>query len=164
MSSMLVNQLRFARSEFVRGLVGVSDEEARRRFGAMNSISWMIGHMADQENRYWVWWGQGKAMLPELRNQVGFGRPASTPPLEEMWSAWRSATAAADLFLETLNQETLTSHFEQRGQPIAENVGTLLLRNIYHYWYHTGEAHAVRQMLGHTDLPQFIGRITPYQP
>jgi hypothetical protein len=31
------------------------------------------------------------------------------------------------------------------------------MRNIYHYWFHTGEAHAVRQMLGHTDLPQFVG-------
>ena len=27
----------------------------------------------------------------------------------------------------------------------------------YHYWYHLGEAHATRQMLGHTDLPQFVG-------
>ncbi len=27
----------------------------------------------------------------------------------------------------------------------------------YHYWFHLGEAHAVRQMLGHKDLPQFVG-------
>jgi hypothetical protein len=27
----------------------------------------------------------------------------------------------------------------------------------YHYWFHCGEAHAIRQMLGHTDLPQFVG-------
>jgi hypothetical protein len=33
----------------------------------------------------------------------------------------------------------------------------LLHRNLYHYWYHTGEAAAIRQMLGHTDLPQFVG-------
>ena len=36
-------------------------------------------------------------------------------------------------------------------------MGTLILRNTYHYWYHTGEAHAIRQMLGHQDLPQFVG-------
>jgi hypothetical protein len=33
----------------------------------------------------------------------------------------------------------------------------MLHRNTYHYWYHLGEAHAIRQMLGHTDLPQFVG-------
>jgi hypothetical protein len=27
----------------------------------------------------------------------------------------------------------------------------------YHYWFHLGEAHAIRQMLGHPDLPQFVG-------
>ena len=43
------------------------------------------------------------------------------------------------------------------GQACAESIGTLLLRNIYHYWFHTGEAHAIRQMLGHRDLPQFVG-------
>jgi hypothetical protein len=33
----------------------------------------------------------------------------------------------------------------------------MLLRNIYHYWFHTGEAHAARQQLGHTELAQFVG-------
>ena len=33
----------------------------------------------------------------------------------------------------------------------------MLLRNIYHYWFHMGEAHAIRQLLGHPDLPQFVG-------
>jgi hypothetical protein len=37
----------------------------------------------------------------------------------------------------------------------------------YHYWYHLGEALAVRQMLGHRDLPDFVGDIdsqAPYRP
>ena len=50
----LVDQLRFARSEWVRALEGVSDEDARRRLTPMNSISWMVGHLAWQENRYWL--------------------------------------------------------------------------------------------------------------
>ena len=33
----------------------------------------------------------------------------------------------------------------------------MLLRNVYHYWFHTGEAHAVRQSLGHQGLPEFVG-------
>jgi hypothetical protein len=27
----------------------------------------------------------------------------------------------------------------------------------YHYSFHTGEAHAIRQQLGQPDLPQFVG-------
>jgi hypothetical protein len=36
----------------------------------------------------------------------------------------------------------------------------MLLRVTYHYWFHTGEAHAVRQQLGHPDLPQFVGNMS----
>jgi hypothetical protein len=45
--------------------------------------------------------------------------------------------------------------------------GNLLQRVIYHYWYHTGENMAIRQLLGHGRLPQFVGAIdtkAPYQP
>jgi hypothetical protein len=40
------------------------------------------------------------------------------------------------------------------------------LRNMYHYWFHMGEAHAIRQMLGHSHLPQFVGDMSEalYQP
>jgi len=36
----------------------------------------------------------------------------------------------------------------------------------YHYWFHTGEAHAIRQMLGRGELPQFVGDMTKafYRP
>lgn len=51
MPPQLVTQLRFTRDEFVRGLTGLTDEEARRRFQPINWISWMIGHVAWQEQR-----------------------------------------------------------------------------------------------------------------
>ncbi len=50
----LVLQLRFTRSEFKRGLDGLSDADARRRLEPMNCISWNIGHLAWQEQRYWL--------------------------------------------------------------------------------------------------------------
>ena len=40
----LVSQLRFTRAEFQRGLEGLTDAEACRRFMPMNCISWNIGH------------------------------------------------------------------------------------------------------------------------
>ncbi len=163
---LLVAQLRFARSEFARGLEGVTDEEARRRFMPMNCISWMVGHLANQEHRYWVGLAQQKDIVPGLVDLVGYGKPASTPPLEEMWAAWRKVTAAADEFLDTLTPETLQIFMKRDGKPVDESTGTLLMRNTYHYWYHTGEAAAVRQMLGHTNLPEFVGEINTvaYRP
>jgi len=163
----LVLQLRFTRSEWRRALAGVSDEEARRRFLPMNSISWMIGHLAWQEHRYFVMAGQGRNILPELGLLVGNGAPASTPPLAEMWAAWRTATEAADPYLDALTTEDLTRYAQMNGRRMFETTGTLLRRTTYHYWYHIGEAQAVRQLLGHTNLPEFVGDIgdaAPYVP
>jgi hypothetical protein len=156
----LVNQLRFARSEFVRGLAEVKDPEAQRRFGQMNSLSWMVGHLAWQEQRYWLQRAQGQLLFPQLNELLAYGRPASTPPVEEMWSLWRQVTAAADPWLEAATPERLAA-------PLAEgssSAGTFLLRMIYHYWYHLGEGLAVRQLLGQANLPEFVGDIDGQAP
>jgi len=150
----------------MRCLAGISDEDARKRLLPMNCISWMIGHLATQEQFYWVYFAQGKLVQPHLYELVGHGRPASTPPLEEMWQAWQEVTTAADEFLETITSELTTTYLRQGDEHSRETVGTMLQRNIYHYWFHTGEAHAVRQQLGHSDLPQFVGDMSTavYRP
>ena len=162
----LVIQLRFARSEFVRCVGTVSAEDAVRRFEPMNCISWMVGHLASQEHYLWVEAAQGQNLAPDLRQLVGFGQPPSTPPWDEMWAVWHTITRAADPFLDTLTEERLTTHLVRSGQPMREDVGISLLRNMYHYWYHLGEAHAIRQMLGHRNLPQFVGDMSQvlYRP
>jgi DinB family protein len=162
----LITQLRFARSEFVRGLEGVSEADGLRRLLPMNSIGWMVGHLANQEHRYWVVWAQQRNVAPGLDERVGSGKPASTPPLGEMWAAWQTVTAAADAYLDALTPALLETHLKRDGAPVAQSVGTLLLRNLYHYWFHTGEAAAVRQMLGHPNLPDFVGDMSavPYRP
>ena len=166
MTHPLVTQLRFARSEFVRGLDGVSEADGVRRLEPMNCISWSVGHLAHQEHAYWVYLPTGRLLYPNLHELVGGGRPASTPPLGEMWAVWRAVTAAADTYLDTLTQEVLLTHLQGEHGPARESVGTMLLRNMDHYWFHLGEAHAVRQMLGHTDLPQFVGDMSAalYRP
>jgi uncharacterized damage-inducible protein DinB len=158
MTHPVVEQLRFTRSEFQRALKGVTDEEARQRFMPMNSISWIVGHLAAQEQRYWLFFAQGgENVVPRLID-MGYGKPASTPPLDEMWQAWHTVIAAVDPYLDTLTTEDLL-RFPTRpdGTPVDETIGTLMRRVIYHYWYHTGESQAIRQLLGHTDLPTFVG-------
>jgi hypothetical protein len=164
-----VQQLRFARSEFVRALEGITDDEARWRSMPLNCISWNIGHLAWQEQRYWLIRAQNRVLLPELNERFANGAPASTPPLAEIWAAWRAVTAAADPWLDTLTTELLSAprEFQVEGGAIVLSFGTLMLRTTYHYWYHTGESMAVRQMLGHSDLPNFVGNIddeAPYEP
>ncbi len=157
MAHPLVTQLRFARHEFVRCLDGVSLQESYIRMGQMNCISWTIGHLASQENRYFVFLAQGKTIQADLQKITGYGSKPSAPRLDDMWAAWREVTANADVYLDTLTSETLQSHLEWEGKPLNESVGTMLQRTLYHYWFHTGEAHAIRQMLGHRKIPQFVG-------
>ena len=152
-----VAQLRFVRGELLRGYTDLSDEDARVRIGPMNCLSWILGHVATQENFYWVRLAQGQRLLPELRALVGHGSQPATPPLTDMLMAWKTITAAADVYLDTLRPEMLKEHFELEGKPMKETIGTMLFRNLYHYWYHIGESQAIRQSLGHKDLPEYVG-------
>ena len=167
MTHSLVSQLRFTRSEFMRGVKGVSDDDARKRLLPMNCISWNIGHLTWQEQRYFLRFGQGKMLLPEIDRSFANGAPASTPSLDEVLSAWRPITSATDPWLDTLTSSKLEQHVISNGKQIAYKHGNLLQRVIYHYWYHIGENLAIRQQLGHKRLPQFVGAIdskAPYRP
>ena len=167
MAHPLVEQLRFARNEFQRALRDITVEEGNRHFGSMNSAGWIVGHLASQEQFYWHLMAQGNVVAPEVI-ACATGKPMSTPPMDEMWRHWEALTEAANPYLDTLTNEHLLTRFNNpdTGQPWRENVGTMLLRQTYHYWFHIGESQAIRQLLGHTDLPNFVGAFgdTPYRP
>lgn len=166
MTHPLVAQLRFARAEFVRALAGVTDDEARRHFPPMNCLAWNIGHLAWQEQRYWLLAGQGRLLLPALNARFASGAPADAVGLDESWDAWRVITAAADPWLDALT----TARLQEEGSLAAGDerfiftFGSLLLRTTYHYWYHTGESMAIRQLLGHRDLPELVGDLDHEAP
>ncbi len=166
MTHPLVTQLHFARHEFLRCLDGIDEKDAVKRVMPMNCLSWIIGHLASQENAYWVYLGQGESIYPELRELVGYGKPASMPPLADMRAAWKTITQRADAFLDHLNIQRMQEHFIRNEKPLDETIGSMLHRNVYHYWFHTGEAHAIRQSLGHINLPDFVGDMSGfgYQP
>ena len=167
MTHPLVDQLRFTRNEFKRCLKGLSAEDAAKRIMPMNCIAWNVGHLAWHEQRYFVTYGQGEILMPELNELFAYGAPASTPDLDEMLKAWKKMTRAADPFLDSLTTKKLTEQVIKDGKPINRYWGNMLQRVIYHYWYHTGENAAIRQNLGHTNLPQFVGSIdtqAPYRP
>jgi hypothetical protein len=162
----LVEQLHFTRSEFKRGLVSVTPADALRRLEPMNSIGWIIGHLAAQEQRFWLTRAQGRTPYPDLDGIAGFGSPPSTPPLDEMLAQWETIVAEADIYLEGTNSTTLQGPMAS-GSSGSWNAGTNLQRSIYHYWFHLGEVLLIRQMLGHTNLPEYVGNLArqaPYRP
>lgn len=167
MAHPLVDQFRFTRHEWLRGLEGVSDEDAARHFGPMNCISWTLGHMAWHEQRSWLQRPQGTILFPVLNQLFAYGAPMSTPPLKEMLDTWSAVTTAADPFLDGLTTAKLQTDLLLEGRSVGQSIGSALRRVTYHYWYHAGEVQAIRQLLGHRGLPEYVGEIeteAPYRP
>lgn len=163
MAHPLVTQLRFSRSEFQRGLAELTEDDACRRIGPANSISWSIGHLAWQEQRYWLTRMQGlKPVFPRLMEEFCFGCPPSTPRLAEMWEIWNAVTELVDPYLDTVTTEILESSIQQGN--VTFQPGSLLHRTIYHYWFHLGENLGLRQAMNHSNLPQFVGDIDSQAP
>ena len=54
----------------------------------MNSIGWIVAHMAWHEQRYWLTRAQGVTPHPELNEIAANGGPPTTPSLEAMLAAW----------------------------------------------------------------------------
>jgi hypothetical protein len=91
----------------------------------------------------------------------------STPVFSEMLAIWQQVTKATDPYLDTLTTEALQVELLVEGRPVGQSIGSGLRRITYHYWYHTGEIQAMRQMLGHANLPEYVGEIeaeAPYRP
>ena len=164
MSHPLVDQLRFTRSEWLRGLEGVSEEDGSCHFGPMNCISWTVGHLAWHEQRTFLQRPQNIVLFPDLNELFAYGAPMSTPSLKEMLIAWQQVTEAADPYLDTFTTEILLTDLLLNGESVGQSRGSALRRITYHYWYHIGEIQAIRQMLGHQGLPEYVGAIEDEAP
>ena len=153
--------VRFAISEFQRVLEGLADEEAQictsKPDGSqMNAVTWTIGHIA----MHWLF---AYALMTRERMPIGerlFFGPGDdpTPPsLGDMRTMFADATARTEGWLPDVDDDLLSS--KRDFGPLAdETLGTQLMRAVLHTWFHTGEVNAVRQMLGHAEIP-FVGRL-----
>ena len=162
MAHPLVDQLRFTRSEWLRGVRGVPEADGVRRLKPMNSIGWIVGHMAWQEQRYWLTRLSGATPLPILNELVANGAPATTPPLGDMLEAWRTVTAEADRVLDGLDETAMSTDLPSPGP--SRLTGNAIQRVTYHYWFHIGEVLAIRQLLDHPRRPEFVGDIDGEAP
>ena len=163
----LVDQLDFTRSEWLRGLEGISEEDGARHLGPMNCVSWTVGHLAWQEQRYFLERAQGKLAFAELNTTYAYGAPMSTPILSDTLGTWREVIQTSRAYLDSLTTESLQQDLPLEGKLVGQSIGSAMRRMTYHYWYHIGEIQAIRQMLGHTGLPEYVGDIeslAPYRP
>jgi DinB superfamily len=163
----VVEQLRFTRSEWLRGLRGVTEEDGARHFGQMNSIGWIVGHLTWQEQRYLLDRPQGIMPRPDIQKEFFSGAAMTTPSLRKMLAAWRSITKESDTFLDTLTTRKLLVDLPFNGKHSGQTQGDAIRRMTYHYWFHIGEILAIRQILGQKRLPEYVGAIeakAPYRP
>jgi hypothetical protein len=78
-----------------------------------------------------------------------------------MQAAWHRIVAGADPFLATLTSADLERRPAHDQRPNPPTTGSQLQYVTYHYWSHIGEVSAVRQILGNTELAQYVGDLPP---
>ena len=156
-----IELVRFTQAEFQRGLEGLTDEEAQRRIAKasgskMNAITWIVSHIVGHWLSVATYAKDGE--LPwHLVRFVGPAADPTPPPLDEALKLLRDTKASIDWLTdadETLLSTTREEHLlSKQGQ---DNIGTALINAVLHTWFHTGEINAIRQMLGHAEIP-FVG-------
>ena len=160
----LVPQLRFTRSEFKRALEGLTDAEARQTLHA-HELHQLEHRPPGLAGAALLAVARARSvLLPHVNEQFAYGAPASTPPLDEMWQPGTPSRTPPIRGSIRSRPPNCNRNVVANGEPLGTNWGTLLQRVIYHYWYHTGENMAIRQNLGHTDLPEFVGDIDSEAP
>jgi hypothetical protein len=117
--------------------------------------------MAWHEQRYWLTRLAGETPEPVLNEVAASGGPMTTPSLGAMLRAWKHVTTAADPRLDALDEASMLSGLP--GSP-PRQTGTAILRVTYHYWFHTGEILAIRQLLDHPHRPEYVGDIDGRAP
>ena len=89
MAHPLVDQLRFTRAEWLRALRGTPEADGLRRVEPMNSIGWIVGHLAWHEQRYFLTRAQGLTPVPILNDVAAMLHVLDVPPrVAEAAAAW----------------------------------------------------------------------------
>ena len=152
----------FAIAEFRRGLEGLTPDEARTRVpkagaGEMNAITWIAGHVST----HWLSvaaLAAGHARPEDAGRFAGANADPTPPELETMLARLDAARSATREWLAAAADELLAQ--PMGGRAGGENLGEGVLRATLHTWFHAGEVNAVRQMLGHAEIP-FVGPGVP---
>ena len=158
----VVAMLLVTRREFRRALRGIPEREAMVRVGGMNSVSWIVAHVAWQEDLFWRHLAQGLPSNARLA-KAQTGASPSVPDFQQALAHWREVTRATEAYLRNLSVDALATHGEApelgSENPLGEeNLGTLVVRCLMHYWSHIGEISAIRSLVSIAG-PEFVGSL-----
>lgn len=132
-----------------------------RAIGRLNAGSWIVAHVAQQQEAYWCTGAQGLEPDEWLAGlDVGFGSEPSVPDYAESLAAFGRVRARAIPYLRSLRDGDLDSIMESsRGSGGAPTVGDLLVRSVGHLFVHTGELATIASLVGAPDMSP-PGRLT----
>jgi hypothetical protein len=148
---LIVRLLLDAREEFRRVSEAVPNPGRGGAIGRLNAGSFIVAHIASQDDRVWNAGAQGLAGDAWLSDaNAGHGAPRSTPDYVEALAALDRTFARSAPFLEALTETEL-------DQPLSSDVpgrtiGAQLARSIGHTWAHAGELSALASLVGAPDL------------
>ena len=145
------------RRELRRAIEGLNDVDMEKRVGGINSVAWIIGHLAWQEQAYWLE-PRGLPLVSAQLADYGSGKtvPEQMDTFETLFAQWQKVTESSNDWLESLSTEDLKGHLKGRKSFEKENIGSLLMRVIGHYYLHIGQITVIRKILGY-NVPAFVG-------
>lgn len=115
--------------------------------GRLNAGSWIVGHVASQQDQYWNVAGQGREPDPWIvAQQVRTGDPPTNPSYAEARAALYRAETAALPFLLAMTEADLAR------APRRRTFGEMLARSVTHLYAHGGELAAIASLVGAPDL------------
>jgi hypothetical protein len=146
-----------ARADLLRAIDGFDDARAALRVAGLNEPAWMVAHLAEQEQRYWLKAFGKPAVVAEL---AGYrrARPDVVLPLSAALSAWRTVADATTGVLLGFEEGGAEAFPPERSYVPAEPIAVLCLRVFGHYYLHVGQLTAVRRTLG-MPVPTFVGKL-----
>jgi hypothetical protein len=157
----LVRLLWDAYDEVERVASALPNPGRGRAIGRLNAGSWIVVHLAQQQEAYWCTGAQRlepDGWLAEQR--AGFGDEPSVPDFGEATQAFARVRASATPYLRSLRPEDLDAVAPRSGSRGADQTtGDLLVRSVAHLFVHTGELTAIASLVGAPDLG-VPGRLT----
>ena len=132
-----------------------------RAIGRLNAGSWIVAHLAKQQDDYWNAGAQGLAPDVWLVEQrVGFGDALLVPDFAEAVGAFGRVRAGAIPYLRSLSEKDLDTVVRRSSSSrVEQTAGELLARSVGHCFAHTGELAAIASLVGAPDLG-VPGRLT----
>jgi uncharacterized damage-inducible protein DinB len=157
MTPIVSHAVLAVREDLLRALEGLDDRSGALRLGGLNEAAWIVAHLAEQEQRYWL----ASFGLPEVAPEVApYRRGRSDEPLtlSEALDAWQRVAAATAPRLRRLGAEELERRAPDPTVASGERLDVMCLRVFGHYYLHIGQITAVRRWLG-LSVPPFVGRL-----